>query len=63
MPLPNIHLNKSNYPKSGEGALNVSTISNISHISQVYAENPKQSMLYAVGLQTAIPAAIPHVYR
>ena len=49
--------------QSGEKPLHFSTISDISHISQVYADKPKQLIEYAVGLQTAIPLAIPRVYR
>ena len=39
MPLSNIHINKGRYPQSGDEDLNVSTISDISQISQVYADN------------------------
>ena len=49
MPLPNIHINKGKYPQSGKEIKTFNTISNISCISQVYADKPKQSMLYAVG--------------
>ena len=42
MPLPHIHGIKGNYPYSNEGALNFSNISDLSHISQVYANNTKQ---------------------
>ena len=42
MPLPNIPLNKGKYPKSGEEPLHFSTICDISHISQDFANNPKQ---------------------
>ena len=63
MPLQDIHVGTGKYSQSGDEDLNGSTISDISHISQVYRDKPKQSMQYAVGLQTAIPPAIPHVYR
>ena len=63
MPLPNIYLNKGKYPQSGKEMITFSTMSDINRISQVYADKPKQSMYYAVGLQTAIPLAIPHAYR
>ena len=43
MPLPYIiHLTKGKYPQSGQGPLHFSTMSYISHISQVYADKPKQ---------------------
>ena len=42
MPLPNIHLKKGKYLQTGEEPLNFSTISDISHNSQVYADKPKQ---------------------
>ena len=42
MPLPNIHRNKVKYSQSGDKYVNVSTISNISHISQVYTDKPRQ---------------------
>ena len=41
IPLPNILINKGKYPQSGEESLTVSTISDTSHISQVYADKPK----------------------
>ena len=44
MPLPNIHLNKGKYTPCGKEPKCFSTISDINHISQVYADNPKQSM-------------------
>ena len=42
MPLPNILLNKGKYQQNDEERLNFSTISDISHISQVHADKPKQ---------------------
>ena len=63
MQLPNIHINKGKYPQSSKELYIFSTISDISCISQVYVDKPKQTtMQYAVGLQAAIPLAIPHVY-
>ena len=44
MPLPNIHLNNGKYPQNDKEVKFFSSISDISHISQVYADNPKQSM-------------------
>ena len=41
MPLPNIHLNNGTYRQSGKEIKNVSAISYISSISQVYADKPK----------------------
>ena len=38
MPLPNTHLNNGKYPQSGRDIKNVSTISDISHICQVYGD-------------------------
>ena len=63
MSLPNIHFNKGKYPQCGKEINNFSTIYDTSCISQAYTEKPKQSMQYVVGLQTAIPVAIPYVYR
>ena len=59
MPLAN-DANKGKYPQRVQDALTVNTISNSSCISQVYADKHKQSMQYALGLQKAIPPAIPH---
>ena len=42
MPLANMHLSMGKYPQSGEELKNVSSISDISHISQVYADKSKQ---------------------
>ena len=42
MILPNIHINNSKYPYSIQEAIHFSTISYISHISQVYADKRKQ---------------------
>ena len=61
MPLPNIHLNKGKYTQSGEEPLKVNTISDISKISQDFADKPKQSMNYSMKLQTAIPQ-LYHIY-
>ena len=44
MTLPNIHLNNGKYPQSSKENKTFSTISDISHISQGYADKPKQSM-------------------
>ena len=44
MQLPNIHLNKGKSPLRGEEHLDSSTIYDVSHISQVYEDKPKQSM-------------------
>ena len=40
--LPNIHLCKGKYPQSSEEPLHFSTTSDISHISEVYADKPNQ---------------------
>ena len=40
----NIHLNNGKYPQSSKQIKNYSTISDISLISKVYADKPKQSM-------------------
>ena len=45
MPLPNIHLNTGNYPQSGKELNNFSTISDISHISQFYADKPQNIII------------------
>ena len=42
MPLPNTHLNKGKYSQSGKELKNFSTIYDISLISQIYADKPKQ---------------------
>ena len=42
MPLPNIHLKKGIYPQSGKELKHFSTISDISHTSQVHTDKPKQ---------------------
>ena len=57
MPLPNILLNNSNYPQRGKQFKLFSIILDISRVSQVHADTPKQSMWYAVGLQTAHPGS------
>ena len=40
--------------QSDQGFFNVGTMSDISHISQLYADNPKQCSIYAVGIPTAL---------
>ena len=55
MAFPNILRNKDKYPQSGEEPLNLSIISDISHISQVYADKPKQSMQYGMGSKQLYP--------
>ena len=42
MTLPHIHVSKSKYQQSGKERKNVSTLSDISHTNQVYADKPKQ---------------------
>ena len=42
MPLSNIHLSKGYYPQSDTKLKHFSIISDMSHISQVYADKPKQ---------------------
>ena len=52
IPLPNIHRNKGKYPLYGKELLNVISICAISHISQFYANKPKQYVQYAMGSVT-----------
>ena len=42
MPLLNIHLNKGKYPQNSKELKYFSTIADISHTSQVYADKPNQ---------------------